>query len=218
MDLENLTAEKRVEFILNNFEKEIVLTSSFGAQSAVLLHMLLNQNPNLKVVFLDTQYLFPETYQFVNDLKNKLNINLYTYKSLLSKNEQEKKYGKLWLQGKEGLEKYNYINKIEPMERAIKELNIKTWISGIRKNQSKNRTTKNFIELKNEIIKAYPILDWTDKDIYLYLKKHDLPYHPLWHKGYISIGDVHSTKSINEVNSIEEIRFNGLQRECGLHL
>ena len=114
MDLENLTAEKRVEFILNNFEKEIVLTSSFGAQSAVLLHMLLNQNPNLKVVFLDTQYLFPETYQFVNDLKNKLNINLYTYKSLLSKNEQEKKYGKLWLQGKEGLEKYNYINKIEP--------------------------------------------------------------------------------------------------------
>ena len=207
-----------ISFILNNFEKEIVLTSSFGAQSAVLLHMLLNQNPNLKVVFLDTQYLFPETYQFVEDLKTKLNINLYTYKSLLSKQEQEKKYGKLWLQGKEGLDKYNYLNKIEPMERAIKELNIKTWVSGIRKNQSKNRESKNFTELKNEIMKAYPILDWTDKDVYLYLKKHNLPYHPLWHKGYISIGDVHSTKSINEVDNIEEIRFNGVQRECGLHL
>lgn len=218
MDLKNLTAEDRVDFILNNFEKEIVLTSSFGAQSAVLLHMLLNQDPNLKVVFLDTQYLFPETYQFVEDLKTKLNINLYTYKSLLSKQEQEKKYGKLWLQGKEGLNKYNYLNKIEPMERAIRELNIKTWISGIRKNQSKNRESKNFTELKNEIMKAYPILDWTDKDVYLYLKKHNLPYHPLWHKGYISIGDVHSTKSINEVNNIEEIRFNGVQRECGLHL
>lgn len=218
MDLKNLTAEERVDFILNNFEKEIVLTSSFGAQSSVLLHMLLNQNPNLKVVFLDTQYLFPETYQFVEDLKTKLNINLYTYKSLLSKQEQEKKYGKLWLQGKEGLDKYNYLNKIEPMERAIKELNIKTWISGIRKNQSKNRESKNFTELKNEIMKAYPILDWTDKDVYLYLKKHNLPYHPLWHKGYISIGDVHSTKSINEVDNIEEIRFNGVQRECGLHL
>lgn len=218
MDLKNLTAEDRVDFILNNFKKEIVLTSSFGAQSAVLLHMLLNQNPNLKVVFLDTQYLFPETYQFVEDLKIKLNINLYTYKSLLSKQEQEKKYGKLWLQGKEGLNKYNYLNKIEPMERAIKKLNIKTWISGIRKNQSKNRESKNFTELKNEIMKAYPILDWTDKDVYLYLKKHNLPYHPLWHKGYISIGDVHSTKSINEVDNIEEIRFNGVQRECGLHL
>jgi len=218
MDFKNLTAEERVDFILNNFEKEIVLTSSFGAQSAVLLHMLLNQNPNLKVVFLDTQYLFPETYQFVEDLKTKLNINLYTYKSLLSKQEQEKKYGKLWLQGKEGLDKYNYLNKIEPMERAIKELNIKTWVSGIRKNQSKNRESKNFTELKNEIMKAYPILDWTDKDVYLYLKKHNLPYHPLWHKGYISIGDVHSTKSINEVDNIEEIRFNGVQRECGLHL
>tara|TARA_Y100000588_G_scaffold285295_1_gene302990 strand:- start:1285 stop:1791 length:507 start_codon:yes stop_codon:yes gene_type:complete len=168
MDFKNLTAEERVDFILNNFEKEIVLTSSFGAQSAVLLHMLLNQNPNLKVVFLDTQYLFPETYQFVEDLKTKLNINLYTYKSLLSKQEQEKKYGKLWLQGKEGLDKYNYLNKIEPMERAIKELNIKTWVSGIRKNQSKNRESKNFTELKNEIMKAYPILDWTDKDVYLY--------------------------------------------------
>lgn len=218
MDFKNLTAEERVDFILNNFEKEIVLTSSFGAQSAVLLHMLLNQNPNLKVVFLDTQYLFPETYQFVEDLKTKLNINLYTYKSLLSKQEQEKKYGKLWLQGKEGLDKYNYLNKIEPMERAIKELNIKTWVSGIRKNQSKNRESKNFTELKNEIMKAYPILDWTDKDVYLYLKKHNLPYHPLWHKGYISIGDVHSTKSIKEVDNIEEIRFNGVQRECGLHL
>lgn len=136
MELKNLKAEERVEFILNNFKEEIVLTSSFGAQSAVLLHMLLNQNPNLKVIFLDTQYLFPETYKFVEDLKTQLNINLYTYKSKLSKEEQEKKYGKLWLQGVEGLNKYNYLNKIEPMERAIKELGVKTWISGIRKNQS----------------------------------------------------------------------------------
>lgn len=218
MELKNLKAEERVKFILNNFKEEVVLTSSFGAQSAVLLHMLLNQNPNLKVIFLDTQYLFPETYKFVEDLKTQLNINLYTYKSKLSKEEQEKKYGKLWLQGVEGLNKYNYLNKIEPMERAIKELNVKTWISGIRKNQSKIRESKNFIELKNDITKVHPILDWTDKDVYLYLREHKLPYHPLWHKGYISIGDVHSTKSIHEVNNIEEIRFNGLKRECGLHL
>ena len=218
MKLQKLSAEERVKYVLNSFPKEIVLTSSFGAQSAVLLHMLLKQEPNLKVIFLDTQYLFPETYEFVEYLKNKLNINLYIYKSLQSKEEQEKKYGKLWLKGEEGLNKYNYLNKIEPMERAIEELNIKTWISGIRRNQSEIRNKKEFIEKKNNLIKVYPILDWNDKDIYFYLKKHNLPYHPLWHKGYISIGDIHSTKSINEVDNIKEIRFNGLKRECGLHL
>ena len=218
MKLQKLSAEERIEYILSNFSREIVLTSSFGAQSAVLLHMLLEKEPNLKVVFLDTQYLFPETYEFVDYLKNKLNINLYTYKSLDSKENQEKKYGKLWLQGEEGLNKYNYLNKIEPMERAIKELNIKTWISGIRRSQSEIRNKKDFVEKKDNLIKVYPILDWNDKDIYFYLKKHDLPYHPLWHKGYISIGDTHSTKSINEVDNIKEIRFNGLKRECGLHL
>ena len=63
----------------------------------------------------------------------------------------------------------------------------------------------------------HPIADWSDRDIYDYLKRHDLPYHPLWEKGYVSIGDVHTTRSLKDVSSIEETRFFGLARECGLH-
>ena len=61
------------------------------------------------------------------------------------------------------------------------------------------------------------IIDWTDRDVFRYLKRHDLPYHPLWHKNYLSIGDVHTTRRVGEGMSEEEARFFGLKRECGLH-
>jgi phosphoadenosine phosphosulfate reductase len=64
---------------------------------------------------------------------------------------------------------------------------------------------------------VHPIADWNDRDVHLYLKQHGLPYHPLWEKGYVSIGDVHTTRALGEVASDEETRFLGLKRECGLH-
>lgn len=218
MEFDILSAEERLNWIFKNLNSEFILSSSFGAQSAVLLHMAISIKPDLKVVLLDTQYLFPETYQFVEYLKKTLNINLHVYRDKENKEEQEYKYGQLWNKTEKELNFYNYINKIEPMERAIKELNVKTWISGIRKNQSETRKNKNFIEEKDGYKKVYPILDWNDKDIFNYLKKHNLPYHPLWEKGYISIGDTHSTKSINEISDLSMIRFNGIKRECGLHI
>ena len=103
------------------------------------------------------------------------------------------------------------------MQRAIEELNVGTWFSGLRRNQSLERAKTPFVERSGDRFKVYPIADWTDKDIYDYLRKHDLPYHSLWEQGYVSIGDVHTTKSLSEVDSIEETRFFGLKRECGLH-
>jgi phosphoadenosine phosphosulfate reductase len=103
------------------------------------------------------------------------------------------------------------------MQRAIEALNVGTWFSGLRRNQSLERAKTPFVERSGDRFKVYPIADWTDKDIYDYLQKHDLPYHPLWEQGYVSIGDVHTTKSLSEVDSIEETRFFGLKRECGLH-
>jgi phosphoadenosine phosphosulfate reductase len=218
MKLELLTAEERIEWSLSKLEPNFILSSSFGSQSALLLHMALKISPNMKVILLDTQYLFPETYEFIKELQKNLNINLYIYKSKIDKEEQEKKYGILWNKGKKELELYNYLNKVEPMERAIKELNVKTWFSGIRKSQSDIRKEKNIIEDKNTYKKVYPILDWNNKKIHDYLKKNNLPYHPLWKKGYITIGDIHSTKSIHDVDNNSELRFNGINRECGLHL
>ena len=103
------------------------------------------------------------------------------------------------------------------MERALEELEVGTWFAGLRRSQSSGRAKTPFLDSSGERWKVHPIADWTDRDVYLYLKKHGLPYHPLWDKGYVSIGDVHTTRSLADVASREETRFFGLQRECGLH-
>ena len=174
--------------------------------------------PTIPVVFIDTGYLFPETYEFANTLIKKLKLNVLTYKSLVTPAEQESKYGKLWEQGLNGLNKYNYLNKVEPMKRAIKELGRQVWLAGIRRDQSQSREEKSVLEIQNNIIKIYPIIDWNDKQIDDYLIMNNLPYHPLWNKGYVSVGDWHSSKPLSSNMKPEDTRFNGIKRECGLHL
>lgn len=210
-------ATGRVAWTLEHFPGETVLSSSFGAQSAVLLHMASRQQPDLPVVLIDTGYLFPETYRFVDELAERLELNLRVYRPRLSAAWQEARHGRLWEQGAEGLERYNRMNKIEPMQRALDELGASAWLSGIRRAQSTSRNERSFVERQNGRVKVHPILDWTDRDIYFYLKQYDLPYHPLWHEGYVSIGDVHTTRRLADGMEAEDTRFFGLQRECGLH-
>jgi phosphoadenosine phosphosulfate reductase len=212
-----MTAEDRVASALKTLPGQHIVSSSFGAQSAVMLHLVTQQQPDIPVVLIDSGYLFPETYQFVDELVERLSLNLKVYGPAMSAAWQEAQHGLRWEQGLPGLEAYNKDNKVEPMQRAIDELNVGTWFSGLRRNQSIERAKTPYVERSGDRFKVYPIADWTDKDIYDYLKKHDLPYHPLWEKGYVSIGDVHTTKSLADVDSIEETRFFGLKRECGLH-
>lgn len=217
-DLESKTADQRIDWAIKNFSKQIFMSTSFGIQSAVMLHMITQKIPTIPVVFIDTGYLFPETYEFANTLIKKLKLNVLTYKSLITPAEQESKYGKLWEQGLNGLNKYNYLNKVEPMQRAIKELNKKVWFAGIRRDQSQSREEKSVLEIQNNITKVYPIIDWNDEKINEYLNKNNLPYHPLWNEGYVSVGDWHSSKPLLSNMKPEDTRFNGIKRECGLHL
>ena len=131
--------------------------------------------------------------------------------------QQEALYGKLWEQGLDGLKRYNELNKVEPMNRAITQLGAQAWISGLRRVQSNSRKKRPAIEKQNKIVKLYPIIDWSDKAIYDYLTQHDLPYHPLWDQGYVSVGDWHSTSKLSAGMHAEDTRFGGIKRECGLH-
>jgi phosphoadenosine phosphosulfate reductase len=210
-ELTEASAEQRIAWVLRHFRKSTVLTSSFGAQSAVLLHMTTQQAPEVPVVLLDTGYLFPETYRFVDELAERLSLNLKVYRPIQSAAWQEARYGKLWEQGLEGINHYNQINKLEPMDRAVRELKAKAWISGVRRGQSEVREKMDVLGLKDGVLRLHPLIDWTDKDIYDYLKTYDLPYHPLWEKGYTSIGDWHTS------HAGPDARFFGLKRECGLH-
>lgn len=215
--LEPLSATERIERALEILPGTHVLTSSFGAQAAVTLHLVTRVRPRIPVVLIDTGYLFPETYRFVDTLTQRLGLNLKVFRSEASPAWQETRFGKLWEQGLAGIERYNRINKQEPMERALAELSAETWISGLRRSQGPTRENIAPIELKRGRYRVHPIFDWTDRQVGRYLSDHGLPYHPLWDRGYLSIGDWHTTRSLAEAGSVEGLRFFGLKRECGLH-
>jgi len=215
--LSTMSAGDRVRFALKSFPGVHALSSSFGAQAAVSLHLLTREQPGIPVILLDTGYLFPETYQFIEQLTQRLDLNLQVYRSELSPAWQEARYGQRWEQGLDGIESYNQDNKVTPMLKALEELRVGTWFSGIRRVQASSRADTPFVQRIGEVYKVAPIADWNDRDIYRYLQANDLPYHPLWHEGYASIGDVHTTRRLADVESLEETRFNGLKRECGLH-
>ncbi len=212
-----LAAEQRVRWSLDRLPGNHVLSSSFGAQAAVSLHLLTQVAPGIPVILVDTGYLFPETYRFVDRLGERLNLNLKVYRSELSPAWQEACFGKRWEQGIGGIEAYNRVNKVEPMRRALRELRAGTWFAGLRRGQSSSRRNIPFLEFSGDRWKVHPIADWTGRDVGRYLRRHRLPRHPLWAKGYVSIGDRHSTRSIHEVRHVEQTRFHGLKRECGLH-
>jgi phosphoadenosine phosphosulfate reductase len=210
-------ATRRVQQALELLPGAHVLTSSFGAQAAVMLHLVTEVSPQIPVILIDTGYLFPETYRFVDDLTDRLKLNLKVVRSDASPAWQESRFGKLWDQGLDGIEQYNRINKQEPLNRALKDLGAETWFSGLRRVQAETRAKIAPIEFKRGRYKVHPLFDWTDRDVGQYLAKHELPYHPLWEKGYLSIGDWHTTRSLAEVDSMEDLRFFGLKRECGMH-
>nr|WP_277813089.1 phosphoadenylyl-sulfate reductase [Dyella ginsengisoli] len=212
-----LNAPERVRWVMRNVPGPLVLSSSFGAQAALMLHMVTREQPDIPVVLIDTGYLFTETYRFVDQLVDRLKLNLKVYRSAMSPAWMEARHGRLWEQGEAGIKRYNELRKVEPMLRALAELGAAGWFSGLRRVQSRSREQIPFVQRRNDRWKFHPIADWRDRDVGQYLAQHGLPYHPLWDQGYVSIGDVHTTRPWEPGMEAEETRFFGLHRECGLH-
>jgi len=216
--LESAKAEERIAWAVETFGERLVLSSSFGAQAAVALHLVTQIVPQIPVILIDTGYLFPETYRFVDELTGKLQLNLKVYRPPLTPAQFEAEYGKLWEQGVEGITEYNRIMKVEPMQQALAEFDPAGWFAGLRRQQSASRRELGVVAEQGGRLKIHPIIDWTDRDVHHYLTAHGLPYHPLWDEGYVSIGDVHSTRPLTAGMVEEDTRFGGLKRECGLHV
>jgi phosphoadenosine phosphosulfate reductase len=212
-----LSAVERVDWGLRQLPGRHVLSSSFGAQSAVLLHMVTRQQPDIPVVLVDTGYLFAETYRFIDELAERLALNLVIARPRHSPAWFEARHGQLWTQGLAGIEHYNRLHKVEPMQQALDDLACGTWIAGLRRDQSRSRSQLQALTIRNGRYKLHPLIDWSDRMIGRYLREHELPYHPLWDQGYVSIGDTHTTRPLGEGMSAEDTRFFGLKRECGLH-
>ena len=121
-ELEGIQALERIAWAWERFGSGLVLSTSFGLQSAVMIHLVRQVSDEIPIVFADTGYLFPGTYEYALTLQEKLGFAAKVYSSHMTPSYQEAKYGKLWEQGQEGMNKYNLINKKEPIERALREV------------------------------------------------------------------------------------------------
>ncbi len=216
-ELEAKSPQERILWTREVFGEGLVMSSSFGLQSSVLLHLANETVPEIPVIFVDTGYLFKETYLYAEQVTKQLDLNLKVYSSPVTPARFEALHGKPWEEGPEGLEQYGLARKVEPMSRALEELNATAWLSGLRRSQSKSREDRPFIELQNKVYKIYPILDWDYTKVLTWMLKHDLPFHPLAREGYVALGDTHSTKMLEDGMSAEDTRYDGLKWECGLH-
>ncbi|MEO0949613.1 MAG: phosphoadenylyl-sulfate reductase [Cyanobacteria bacterium J06641_5] len=221
----NVTLQERdaldiVRWAASTFGDGLVMSTSFGIQSAVTLDLATRIVPNIPVIWVDTGYLHPETYRFAETLTARLQLNLKVYQSPLSPAQMEATYGRLWEQGTvAALNRYDAIRKVEPMQRALEELKATAWPAGLRSNQTEFRKQLERINLQGDRYKILPILNWNARDIYQYLTERDLPYHPLFNQGYVTVGDWHSSRPLLAADGdARDTRFQGLKQECGLHL
>ena len=219
--LEQLSAQGQIEWGFKQFNERFVLTTSFGIQSAVLLHMTvaLKSNQKPKVIWIDTGYLPKETYSYAEELTKLFELNLVVAQSPISPARMEALYGRLWETGvQKDLEKYHQIRKVDPLEKTFSDLNVHCWASGVRKGQTKNRQSMSNVDFIRERLTLRPLLNWTKKDIFYYMERNKLPQHPLFEKGYSTVGDWHSSEAENINVKGRSTRFGGLSEECGIHL
>ncbi len=192
--LSDLSARGIVEWASSTFGDGLVMSTSFGIQSAVMLHLVTQVSPNIPVIWIDTGYLPAETYRFADELTARLSLNLHVYQSSISPARMEALYGRLWESDNlDDLNRYDKLRKVEPMNRALRKLHTTAWLSGLRREQTEFRREQSHAAFDGNRYKLLPILDWTSRDVYEYLRANDLPYHPLFDEGYVAVGDWHSS-------------------------
>ena len=212
-----LKAHERILQLREIYGSRLVASSSFGLQASAMLHLIRKHAPDIPIIFVDTGYCFPETYQFSQSFIEDWELDIRVFNPAISAARQEALYGKLWEQSAEGNKKYALLNKVEPMNRALSEIGGDVWVSGLRRSQSSTRIDRAFAEKQKATMKVYPILDWADAQLEAYYHEHDLPRHPLEKEGFLTMGDWHSTRKPNVGETAEDTRFGGTKYECGLH-
>ncbi len=180
------------------------------------------------MIWIDTGYLPTETYQYADSLSKRFSPDLRVYQSRWSPARMEALFGKLWeSDNASDLDRYHALRKVEPMHRALRDLNAVAWVSGIRREQTQHRGSMSRVMEQDGVVRVHPLFHWSEQDVQDYFDEHDLPRHPLEKRGYRTVGDRHLSAPSDaagskdpriNVDSYRESRFRGLREECGLHL
>ena len=208
---EQLPAHELVGYLVETYGVDLALACSFQKEESVLLDMLLAADPKARVFALDTHVLFEETYGVWREIEKRYGIEIEAY-SGPSLGRQAATHGDALWASNPAL--CCSIRKVGPLARALSGLDC--WITGVRRDQSPTRaeTPKLDWDEKHELWKASPLADWSDSDVWAYIRERELPYNPLHDRGYASIGCTHCTAP----GEGREGRWSGLDKtECGLH-
>ena len=148
-----------------------------------------------------------------------MTLNIKVAQSQMSPARMEALHGRLWeTRSIADLEKYHLIRKVQPLEQSLKDLKVHCWASGVRGNQTDHRKSMSYIDQVRERLSLRPLLEWSQKDIFYYMQENNLPQHPLFEKGYSTVGDWHSSTPEGSEIKGRDTRFGGLKQECGIHL
>jgi phosphoadenosine phosphosulfate reductase len=213
---EGWTPEKVLRWAFDSFGREIAISSAFGAEGMVVIDLASRVRRDFSVFTLDTEFLFPETYNLMDQLEERYDIKIEKVYSLLSPEEQARVHGaSLWTRNPD--ECCN-LRKVEPLRRKLSAL--QAWVTSIRRDQTADRAGAHKIEwdAKFGLMKINPIVDWSSQEVWQYIREHNVPYNPLHDWNYPSIGCTHCTRAITAGEDVRAGRWSGFAKtECGLH-
>lgn len=221
-ELENSSAEEIIDFFTSHFNEKIALSSSLGLEDQILTRMVSNINPATDIFTLDTGRLFPETYDLIDLTAKKYKTKIKVHfpepndiETMVAENGMNLFYNSI-----ENRKLCCGLRKLKPLAKALKGLD--AWFTGLRRDQSVTRTDMNIVEWdeNNGLIKVNPLINWSEEDVWNYIKKHKVPFNPLHKKGFASIGCQPCTRAIEPGEDIRAGRWwweNPETKECGLH-
>jgi len=215
--LEGKEPQDVLRWAAGRFQPGLTMACSFGGPSGmVILDMVMNIDPTVEVFYLDTDFLFPETFQLRDVCEEKYGFKPAGFKSLLTPAAQAEKYGEaLWLSDPDAC---CNLRKVEPNQRALEGKT--AWLSGVRRDQSDTRKEVQIVEwdAKFGLVKVNPLAAWTEKQVWGYIMANDVPYNELHDKNYPSIGCTNCTKPVNPGEDPRSGRWQGFDKtECGIH-
>jgi phosphoadenosine phosphosulfate reductase len=209
--------EEVLRWAYTTFQGDVAMASGFGVEGMVLIDLASRVNPNLKIFTLDTEFLFPETYDLIDRVERRYSLKVERIYSSLTPEDQERALGPaLWSRTPD---QCCNLRKVEPLKEKLAEL--RAWITAIRRDQTSARARARKVEWDErfQLVKINPIADWSAEMVWSYVRKHDVPYNPLHDRNYPSIGCTHCTRAVQPGEAPRAGRWTGFQKtECGLHL
>jgi phosphoadenosine phosphosulfate reductase len=216
--LEGRSPQEILQWAVDEFFPDLTLACSFGGPSGMaLLDMVMAIEPLVEVFYLDTDFLFPETYRLRDLCEARYGFRAKGYRSLLTPTKQASYYGEaLWSRDPDLCCE---LRKVEPNRRALQDKG--AWISGIRRDQAATRRETPIVEWdsKFELVKVNALAAWSEAQVWAYIRENGVPYNELHDRGYPSIGCTHCTKPVAPGDDPRSGRWQGFDKtECGIHV